>query len=147
MTSINQLFADRRCSEAILSFLATTRIGREAGPPPGGETERGTGDSPGNSDSEREGEEAESELGGENEDSQGALAQAARAGEGHGGGDEGQAQAQAVIDLVLGWRARLTPSRRVRRQSYFSYFSFLFFLFPYLLSFLVFPCIFRQLRG
>ena len=108
-TSINQLFADKRCSKAILRFLATTRIGREAGPPPGeGETDREREDSPGEgSDSEREGEEAETELGGVNEDRAGALAQVA--GDGHGEGDEGQALAQAVIDLILGRRVPLTP--------------------------------------
>ena len=109
-TSINQLFADKRCSKAILSFLATTRIGREAGPPPGeGETDREREDSPGgDSESGRE-EEAETESGGVNEDSEGALAQVA--GDGHGDGDEGQVLAQAVIDLVLGRREPppLTP--------------------------------------
>ena len=101
--------ADKRCSKAILSFLATTRIGREAGPLPGeGETDRESEDSPGgDSESEREGEEAETESGGVNEDSAGALAQVA--GDGHGDGDEGQVLAQAVIDLVLGRREPPPP--------------------------------------
>jgi len=32
-TEIAELFADERCSQAILDFLATTDVGRTAGPP------------------------------------------------------------------------------------------------------------------
>jgi len=32
LTKIAELFADQRCSQAILDFLATTDIGRMAGP-------------------------------------------------------------------------------------------------------------------
>ena len=73
-----------------------------------GETDRGRGDShDGDSDPEREGEEAETESGGVNEDCEGALSQVA--GDGHGDGEEGQPLAQAVVHLVLGLRAPLTP--------------------------------------
>jgi len=32
-TKIAELFADERCSQALLDFLATTDVGRTAGPP------------------------------------------------------------------------------------------------------------------
>jgi len=38
----SELFADERCSQAILDFLATTDVGRTAGPPMAEEGEGGT---------------------------------------------------------------------------------------------------------
>ena len=40
-TKIAELFADERCSQAILDFLATTDFGRTAGPPMSEEGEEG----------------------------------------------------------------------------------------------------------
>ena len=40
-TKIAELFADERCSQAILDFLATTGVGRKAGPPVAEEGEGG----------------------------------------------------------------------------------------------------------
>jgi len=40
-TKIAELFADERCSQALLYFLATTDVGRTAGPPVAEEGEEG----------------------------------------------------------------------------------------------------------
>ena len=40
-TKIAELFADERCSQAILAFLAATDVGRTAGPPVAEEGEEG----------------------------------------------------------------------------------------------------------
>ena len=120
-TSINQLFADTRCSPAILKFLATTDIGRappgipqppptDAGDPEVSDSETtdlalalGTSpepEIPGWTSPPTAGRLQAAGAGGENEDGTGARAQAAR--DGAGGVEDAGAQAQAVIDLVLG---------------------------------------------
>jgi len=38
-TSIAELLADERCSQAVLDFLATTKVGRTSGPPVADEEE------------------------------------------------------------------------------------------------------------
>jgi len=38
-TSIAELLADERCSQAVLEFLATTEVGRTSGPPVADEDE------------------------------------------------------------------------------------------------------------
>ena len=91
-TSINQLFADRRCSEAILQFLASTDIGRAARQPPRAEAA--------DTDSNSEPESQPVWVGGESENETGTRAQAA--GEGADEGDAAEARAQEVIGLVLG---------------------------------------------
>jgi len=40
--TIKEMFADKRCTGAVLDFLRTTRVGARTGPPdPGGEREEG----------------------------------------------------------------------------------------------------------
>jgi len=40
--TIKEMFADKRCTGAVLDFLRTTRVGARTGPPdPGGEREKG----------------------------------------------------------------------------------------------------------
>jgi len=45
--TIKEMFADERCTGAVLDFLRTTRVGARTGPPdPGGEREEGDTQSP-----------------------------------------------------------------------------------------------------
>jgi len=44
---IREMFADKRCTGAVLNFLRTTRVGARTGlPDPGGEREEGDTQSP-----------------------------------------------------------------------------------------------------
>jgi len=53
-TTIAELFADERCSQALLDFLATTDVGRTAGPRVAEEGEEGASEASGWEDRERE---------------------------------------------------------------------------------------------
>jgi len=69
-TKIAELFADERCSQAILDFLATTDVGRTAGPQVAEEGEVGASEASEWADREREEQlalltEEEERLGGE----------------------------------------------------------------------------------
>ena len=69
-TKIAELLADERCSQALLDFLATTDVGRTAGPPVAEEGEEGASEASEWEDREREEQlaplrEEEERLGGE----------------------------------------------------------------------------------
>ena len=53
-TKVAELFADERCSQAILDFLATTDVGRTAGPPVAEEGEGWASEASEREDRERE---------------------------------------------------------------------------------------------